>query len=111
MHTRRDEGQPKTWIDHVLHKGGEEHIQLAAGYVSHSPLGETLWGVFKVCQAAQKAPRAADARKVRWELYLTDKGKYDEFVERMEEFETKVNKPTDVSIMEEEIIGDPLSAY
>ena len=43
MHTRGDEGQPKTWIDHILHKGGEEHIQLAAGYVSHSPLWEGIF--------------------------------------------------------------------
>ena len=107
MHTRGDEGQPKTWIDHVLHKGGEEHIQLTAGYVSHSPLWEgitdnrPLWGVFKVCPAAQKVPKAAEARKVRWELYLTDKGKCDGFVERMEEFEQTIPKPTDESSMEE----------
>jgi hypothetical protein len=42
MYTRGEEGQPKPWIDHVLHKGGEEHIKLVAGYVSHSPLWEGM---------------------------------------------------------------------
>ncbi len=107
MHARGEEGQPKTWIDHMLLKGGEDHIQLVAGYVSHSPLWEgisdhrPIWGIFKFCPAAQEVPREVETRKVRWELDHTDKRKCDGFVERMEDFEHSTPGPTEESTMEE----------
>ena len=92
MYTRGDEAMPKSWIDHVLHKGEEEHIRLIEGFVSHSDLWEgitdhrPIWGVYRVQQAAQAVPKAVDTMKVRWELHLTDRAKCDDFVERMENF-------------------------
>ena len=40
MYTRGDESQPKSWIDHVLHKGSKTHIDIGAEYTSRSE----LWG-------------------------------------------------------------------
>ena len=36
IYTRGGDGQPRTWIDHVLHKGATENIQCLAGYTSQA---------------------------------------------------------------------------
>jgi hypothetical protein len=90
MYTRGGDGQPRTWIDHVLHKGMPENIKCLAGYTSqaaewvglsdHKP----IWGVYKVHSPLQQSPKSAKVQKVRYELHLTDKQKCDEFLEAME---------------------------
>ena len=37
IYTRGGDGQPRTWIDHVLHKGDPTSIAFHAGYLSHAP--------------------------------------------------------------------------
>ena len=37
VYTRGGDGQPKTWIDHILHKGDINNITFQSGCVSHAP--------------------------------------------------------------------------
>ena len=102
MYTRGGDGQPRSWIDHVLHKGAPEYIDCLAGYTSqaaewvgisdHKP----IWGVYKVHPPLQKCPKKMKQVKVRYELQLTDRQKCDEFVEAMETL-LHVPAPTDDS--------------
>jgi Ulp1 family protease len=108
IYTRGGDGQPRTWIDHVLHKGATENIQCLAGYTSqaaewvgisdHKP----IWGIYKVQPPLQKCPKSGKVQKVRYELQLTDSQKCDEFTEAMESL-LDIPVPTDDSTDEEVI--------
>ena len=100
VYTRGGDGQPHTWIDHILHKGDNHDVAFTEGYVSHAPEWEgltdhwPLWGTYAVHAPAQKVPKQAEVQKVRWELKLTDRQKVDEFVEHMERYGTDRPGPT-----------------
>ena len=109
MYTRGGEGQSKTWIDHVLHKGSPEHIEFLAGYTSQAAEWEgisdhrPIWGIFKVHEPLQSCPKQVRTQKVRYELRLTDKQKCDEFTEAMEamiQLPTPNDSNTDEEIIE-----------
>ena len=109
MYTRGGDGQPQTWIDHMLHKGSSDNIAVLAGYTSQAPewVGfsdhKPIWGVYKVHPPLQKCPKARPAQKVRYELHLTDKQKCDEFVESMEtllDLTAPTDDMTDEDVME-----------
>ena len=105
MYTRGEEGQPTTWIDHVLHKGNADNIQIVDGYTSQAAIWEgitdhrPIWGGYVVNMPAQPTPRKPEMTKVRWELRLTDRAKCDEYTEAMEDFENEIEPPqADTSI-------------
>ena len=106
IYTRGGDGQPRTWIDHVLHKGEPTSIAFTAGYVSHAPEWEGLtdhwpiWSTYATHSPAHAVPKQAVPQKVRWELKLTDRQKVDEFVESMEKYDDEHPCPTDISTME-----------
>jgi hypothetical protein len=85
MYTRGGEGKPKTWIDHILHKGSVEHLDCLAGYTSQAAEWEgisdhrPIWGVYRVHEPRQSCPKQFKSQKVRYELRLTDRQKCDEF--------------------------------
>ena len=108
MFTRGGDGQPRTWIDHILHKGMSENIQCLAGYTSQASewVGITdhwpIWGVYHVHPPLQRCPKTPRVQKVRYELHLTDRQKCDEFTEAMETL-LEIPTPTDESSDEEVI--------
>ena len=106
MYTRGPEGKPKSWIDHVLHKGATDHIDFMAGYTSQASEWEGLtdhrpiWGVFRVHQPLHRCPVPSVPQKVRYELRLSDRHKCEEFTESMEAL-LALPSPTDASTEEE----------
>ena len=106
IYIRGGNGQPRTWIDHVLHKGEPTSIALTAGYVSHAPEWEGItdhWPIqstYATHSPAQSVPKQEVPQKVHWELKLTGRQKVDEFVESMEKYDDEHPCPTDISTME-----------
>ena len=107
MYTRGEEGQPTTWIDHVLHKGNAENINIVEGFTSQAAVWEgitdhrPIWGGYIVNSPAQPTPRKTEMTKVRWELRLTDRTKCDEYTEAMEKFEKETDPPCEESSIDE----------
>ncbi len=76
MYTRGGEGKPKTWIDHILHKGSVEHLDCLAGYTNQAAEWERIsdhrpiWGVYRVHEPRQSCPKQFKPQKVRYELLI-----------------------------------------
>ena len=65
IYTMGGDGQPRTWIDHVLHKGKPTSIKFAEGYVSHATEWDGLtdhwpiWSKYTIHSPAQSAAKQA----------------------------------------------------
>ena len=107
MYTRGGDGERRSWIDHILHKGCRKFISIEDAYVGigtewvgtsdHRP----MWATYAVPASLQRAPKRQKREKIRWELDMTDRRMKGLFEEAMLKFLGKHKAPGEGASSEE----------